>query len=170
MNLPKVALTTLGCKVNQFETESMEGLFKQRGYTIVPFEEKADFYVINTCSVTSLGDRKSRQIIRRAQRQNEQAVIAVCGCYAQVHPEEIKAMKGSGSSWGPRSAATSSSMWSRRRGKTAFWMKWAISWRRRTSRISRSMICRSGHAHSSRLRMAARISARTASSRMHADR
>ena len=78
--MPKVALTTLGCKVNQFETESMEGLFKQRGYEIVPFEEKADFYVINTCSVTSLGDRKSRQVIRRAQRQNDQAVIAVCGC------------------------------------------------------------------------------------------
>ncbi|SFT81041.1 threonylcarbamoyladenosine tRNA methylthiotransferase MtaB [Selenomonas sp. GACV-9] len=92
--MPKVALTTLGCKVNQFETETMEGLFKQKGYEIVPFEEKADFYVINTCSVTSLGDRKSRQIIRRAQRQNEQAIIAVCGCYSQVHPEEIKAIEG----------------------------------------------------------------------------
>lgn len=92
--MPKVALTTLGCKVNQFETESMEGLFKQRGYEIVPFEEKADFYVINTCSVTSLGDRKSRQVIRRARRQNPQAIIAVCGCYAQVHPEEIKAIEG----------------------------------------------------------------------------
>ena len=66
----KVALTTLGCKVNQFETETMEGLFKQRGYTVVPFEEKADVYVVNTCSVTSLGDRKSRQIIRRAHREN----------------------------------------------------------------------------------------------------
>lgn len=92
--MPKVALTTLGCKVNQFETETMEGLFKQKGYEIVPFEERADFYVINTCSVTSLGDRKSRQIIRRAKRQNEQAIIAVCGCYAQVHPEEIKAIEG----------------------------------------------------------------------------
>ena len=60
----------------------------------MPFEETADFYVINTCSVTSLGDRKSRQIIRRAQRQNEQAIIAVCGCYSQVHPEEIKAIEG----------------------------------------------------------------------------
>ena len=92
--MPKVALTTLGCKVNQFETETMEGLFKQKGYEIVPFAERADFYVINPCSVTSLGDRKSRQIIRRAQRQNEQAIIAVCGCYAQVHPEEIKAIEG----------------------------------------------------------------------------
>ena len=93
-NLPKVALTTLGCKVNQFETETMEGLFKRAGYTVVPFEERADVYVINTCSVTSLGDRKSRQIIRRAHRENERAVIAVCGCYAQVAPEEIKAIEG----------------------------------------------------------------------------
>ena len=54
----KVALTTLGCKVNQFETETMEGLFKQRGYEVVSFEARADVYVINTCSVTSLGDRK----------------------------------------------------------------------------------------------------------------
>lgn len=92
--MPKVALTTLGCKVNQFETETMEGLFKRAGYTVVPFEEWADVYVINTCSVTSLGDRKSRQIIRRAHRENERAVIAVCGCYAQVAPEEIKAIEG----------------------------------------------------------------------------
>lgn len=94
MILPKVALTTLGCKVNQFETETMTGLFKKSGYEIVPFEEKADFYVINTCSVTSLGDRKSRQIIRRALRTNDKAIIAVCGCYSQVHPEEIKAIEG----------------------------------------------------------------------------
>ncbi len=90
----KVALTTLGCKVNQFETETMAGLFKKRGYEVVPFEERSDVYVINTCSVTSLGDRKSRQIIRRAHRENPQAIIAVCGCYAQVAPNEIKAIEG----------------------------------------------------------------------------
>ena len=92
--MPTAALTTLGCKVNQFETETMEGLFRQRGYTIVPFDEAADVYVINTCSVTSLGERKSRQLIRRARRMNEAAVIAVTGCYAQVAPEEIRAMDG----------------------------------------------------------------------------
>ena len=92
--MPKAALTTLGCKVNQFETETMEGLFRQRGYTIVPFDEMADVYVINTCSVTSLGERKSRQLIRRARRLNERAVIAVTGCYAQVSPEEIRAIEG----------------------------------------------------------------------------
>lgn len=90
----KVAFMTLGCKVNQFETETMEGLFKQKGYSVVPFEEAADAYVVNTCSVTSLGDRKSRQMIRRAHRANPKAVIAVCGCYAQVSPEEIKAIEG----------------------------------------------------------------------------
>ena len=92
--MPKAALTTLGCKVNQFETETMEGLFRQRGYAIVPFDEAADVYVINTCSVTSLGEKKSRQLIRRALRLNERAVIAVTGCYAQVAPEEVCAIEG----------------------------------------------------------------------------
>lgn len=88
------ALTTLGCKVNQVETETMEGLFKARGYTIVPFDEAADVYVINTCSVTHLGEKKSRQLVRRAKRTNESAVIAVTGCYAQVAPEELRAIEG----------------------------------------------------------------------------
>ena len=89
-----VAFMTLGCKVNQFETETMEGLFRAHGYTVVPFETAADVYVINTCSVTHLSDRKSRQLIRRAQRMNPRACIAVCGCYAQVAPEEIRALSG----------------------------------------------------------------------------
>ncbi|MBB5335575.1 tRNA (N(6)-L-threonylcarbamoyladenosine(37)-C(2))-methylthiotransferase MtaB [Pectinatus brassicae] len=92
--MAKVALTTLGCKVNQFETETMAGLFRQRGYEIVDFAEKADVYIINTCSVTHLGERKSRQLIRRAGHLNEQAVIAVTGCYAQVAPEEIEKIEG----------------------------------------------------------------------------
>ena len=85
---------TLGCKVNQFETETMEGLFRARGYEVVPFEERAEVYVINTCSVTHLSDRKSRQLIRRAARTNPDACIAVTGCYAQVAPEEIRALAG----------------------------------------------------------------------------
>ena len=92
--MPKVALTTLGCKVNQFETEVMEGLFKQRNYEIVSFDEQADYYIINTCSVTSLGEKKSRQLIRRAQRISPQAIIAVTGCYSQLAPEEIKKIEG----------------------------------------------------------------------------
>ena len=85
---------TLGCKVNQFETETMEGLFRARGYEVVPFEERAEVYVINTCSVTHLSDRKSRQLIRRVARTNPSACIAVTGCYAQVAPEEIRALEG----------------------------------------------------------------------------
>lgn len=92
--LTTVALTTLGCKVNQVETEAMTGLFKAAGYKIVPFGETADIYVINTCSVTGLSDRKSRQIIRRAHKQNQNALIAVVGCYAGAHPEEVRQIPG----------------------------------------------------------------------------
>lgn len=92
--MPSVALTTLGCKVNQFETEVMEGLFKERHYQIVSFDEAADFYIINTCSVTHLGERKSRQLIRRAVRLNPQAIVAVTGCYAQVAPKEVEKIEG----------------------------------------------------------------------------
>lgn len=90
----RVAFTTLGCKVNQFETEVMEGLFKQQGYSVVGFDEIADVYVINTCSVTHLGERKSRQLIRRAGRLNPEATVAVTGCYAQVSPDEVAAIEG----------------------------------------------------------------------------
>ena len=92
--MPRVAFTTLGCKVNQFETAVIEGLFKQRGYEVAHFDQVADVYVINTCSVTHLGERKSRQLIRRAIRLNKQAIVVVAGCYAQVSPEEIAAIEG----------------------------------------------------------------------------
>ncbi|MGM9540036.1 tRNA (N(6)-L-threonylcarbamoyladenosine(37)-C(2))-methylthiotransferase MtaB [Anaerovibrio sp.] len=92
--MASAAFVTLGCKVNQFESEVMEGLFKEAGYEIVEHSRPADVYVINTCSVTSLGDKKSRQLIRRVQRQNPEAVIAVTGCYAQIAPEQIKAIEG----------------------------------------------------------------------------
>ena len=92
--MPSVALTTLGCKVNQFETETMAGLFQARGYEVVPFTEVADFYVINTCSVTAEGERKSRQLIRRAHKENPQSIVAVVGCYAQIAPQEIQNLAG----------------------------------------------------------------------------
>jgi threonylcarbamoyladenosine tRNA methylthiotransferase MtaB len=92
--MPQVAFTTLGCKVNQFETEVMEGLFKASGYEVVGFEQYADVYVINTCSVTSLGEKKSRQLIRRASRQNPAAIIAVAGCYSQISPEKVSQIPG----------------------------------------------------------------------------
>ncbi len=92
----RAAFATLGCKVNQYETESMEGLFKTHGYELVSFSEEADVYVINTCSVTQLGEKKSRQLIRRAHRMNPQAIVAVTGCYAQAEAETIRAMEGVG--------------------------------------------------------------------------
>ncbi|GMK41405.1 tRNA (N(6)-L-threonylcarbamoyladenosine(37)-C(2))-methylthiotransferase MtaB [Paenibacillus sp. CCS19] len=93
--MPSVAFYTLGCKVNFYDTEAMWQLFKNAGYEQVDFEEKtADVYIINTCTVTNTGDKKSRQIIRRAVRRNPDAVIAVTGCYAQTSPAEIMAIPG----------------------------------------------------------------------------
>lgn len=89
-----VAFTTLGCRVNQYDTDAMKGLFIKRGYEPVNFEDKADIYVINTCSVTAMGESKSRQLIRKAKRQNEKACIVVTGCYAQLDPETVGAIKG----------------------------------------------------------------------------
>ncbi|MDE7245030.1 MAG: MiaB/RimO family radical SAM methylthiotransferase, partial [Oscillospiraceae bacterium] len=86
----KAAIFTLGCKVNQYETQAMERELCARGYTLVPFEDAADVYIINTCTVTAISDKKSRQMIRRARKQNPNAVVAVCGCYAQTKPEEVK--------------------------------------------------------------------------------
>lgn len=92
--MKKAAFYTLGCKVNQYETEAMTELFSESGYEICDFSERADVYVINTCSVTNMGDRKSRQIIRRARKTNPDAVIAVTGCYAQTAPEEVLGIEG----------------------------------------------------------------------------
>ena len=86
----KVAICTLGCKVNQYETQALEQELLHRGHELVDFEETADAYVVNTCSVTAVSDKKSRQMLRQAQRRNPSAVIAACGCYAQTHPEDVK--------------------------------------------------------------------------------
>ena len=88
----KIAFYTLGCKVNQYETQALEQLFSQRGHTLVPFEDAADVYIINTCTVTAVSDKKSRQVIRRARKEAPDAVIAVCGCYPQTHPEDMEAL------------------------------------------------------------------------------
>ena len=89
-----VSFHTLGCKVNHYETEAIWQLFKEQGYERNEFEQHADVYVINTCTVTNTGDKKSRQVIRRAIRQNPDAVICVTGCYAQTSPAEIMAIPG----------------------------------------------------------------------------
>jgi len=89
-----VAFHTLGCKVNHYETEAIWQLFKAENYERVDYEAKSDVYVINTCTVTNTGDKKSRQVIRRAIRKNPDAVICVTGCYAQTSPAEILAIPG----------------------------------------------------------------------------
>ena len=86
------AIYTLGCKVNQYETQAMEQELVRRGHTLVPFDEKADVYIVNTCSVTAVSDKKSRQMLRRCRKLNPEAVVAACGCYVQTHPEEAASL------------------------------------------------------------------------------
>ena len=88
----RVAIYTLGCKVNQYETQAMEQELTRRGHTLVPFEDTADAYIINTCSVTAVSDKKSRQMIRRAKGRNPGAVVAACGCYVQTHTDEAESL------------------------------------------------------------------------------
>ena len=90
----KIAFYTLGCKVNQSDTASMEGIFRRAGYEVVDFGSPADVYLINTCVVTNTGQRKSRQIINRAVRHNPLSLIVVTGCYPQTAPEEVRAIAG----------------------------------------------------------------------------
>ncbi|UOF88917.1 tRNA (N(6)-L-threonylcarbamoyladenosine(37)-C(2))-methylthiotransferase MtaB [Fodinisporobacter ferrooxydans] len=89
-----VAFHTLGCKVNFYDTEAIWQLFKKDGYEQAPFDQRADVYVINTCTVTHVGDKKSRQMIRRAIRQNPEATVVVTGCYAQIAPDEVMGIPG----------------------------------------------------------------------------
>ena len=86
----KIAFYTLGCKANQFETQALERLFTEHGHEIVPFDDFADVYVVNTCTVTAMSDRKSRTAARRCKKINPEAKLILCGCYAQVKAEEAK--------------------------------------------------------------------------------
>ena len=86
----KVAFHTLGCKVNIYETEAMQRIMSEAGYELVNFNENADVYIINTCSVTNIADRKSRQILHRAKKENPDSVVVAAGCYVQSGAEKIK--------------------------------------------------------------------------------
>lgn len=86
----KVAFCSLGCKVNQYETNAMAQKFIEHGYEVVEFDEYADVYIVNTCTVTNVADRKSRQMLRRAKEINKDATLVACGCYAQVAKDELK--------------------------------------------------------------------------------
>ena len=88
----RVAFYTLGCKVNQYETQAMERLFAQRGHALVPFEGEADVYIVNSCTVTAVSDKKSRQTVRQARKRAPDAVIALCGCYPQTHPGDMEGL------------------------------------------------------------------------------
>lgn len=92
--MKKIASYALGCKVNQYESEAIAELFAEKGYEVVSVEDTADIYIINTCTVTNFGDKKSRQLIRKVKRQNENAVVAVVGCYAQTAPKELEEIMG----------------------------------------------------------------------------
>ena len=87
----KVAIYTLGCKVNQYESQAMERELQARGHTVAPFGQEADACIINTCSVTAVSDQKSRQIVHRVRREHPEAVVAVCGCWSQTHAAEARA-------------------------------------------------------------------------------
>ena len=88
----RFAFYTLGCKTNQYETQAMERLLTDLGHEIGHFDEKCDGYIINTCSVTAVADKKNRAVIRRCRRLNPDAVIGVCGCYSQHAPEDVRAL------------------------------------------------------------------------------
>ena len=89
----RTAIYTLGCKVNQYETQAMEAELTRRGHTLVPFDGEADTYIINTCTVTAVSDKKSRQMIRQARKRAPHAIVAVCGCYAQTDPQAVEELE-----------------------------------------------------------------------------
>lgn len=88
-----VALHNLGCKVNAYELEAIQQLLENRGYEIVPFAPGADVYIINTCTVTNIADRKSRQMLHKAKKMNPDAVVVACGCYVQAAGENSKRIR-----------------------------------------------------------------------------
>lgn len=91
ISIKKAALHNLGCKVNAYETEAMQQLLEENGYEIVPFSQKADVYVINTCAVTGMAEHKSRQMLHRAKKKNPQSIVVAVGCYVQTAAEKLKA-------------------------------------------------------------------------------
>ena len=93
--MKKVALHNLGCKVNAYETEAMQELLEKHGYEIVPFQEGADVYIINTCTVTNMADRKSRQMLHRARKMNPDSIVVACGCYVQARKDDMESILSS---------------------------------------------------------------------------
>ena len=88
--MKSVALHNLGCKVNAYEIDVMQQLLQEKGYKIVPFDEKADIYIVNTCTVTNIADRKSRQMLHKAKKMNPEAIVVATGCYVQADSEIVE--------------------------------------------------------------------------------
>ncbi len=88
----KFSFYTLGCKVNQYETQAMQQMLLSHGHTLGEFDEPCDGYIVNSCTVTAVSDKKTRNAIRRAQKLNPDAAVGVCGCYAQSAPDEVRAL------------------------------------------------------------------------------
>lgn len=125
----RVAVETLGCRVNIYDSEAMMELFKRDGFEVVEFGDKADVYVINTCTVTNRGDKKSRQHIHRAKRQNPDAVVAVVGCYSQVNKDEVASIEGVDIVLG-----------SRNKSEIVFYVNKAISERKQVVHVSENIM------------------------------
>ena len=109
--MPTAALITLGCKVNQYDTQAMQEVMLRNGYTVVGENDPADVCIINTCTVTNAADQKARQVIRRAIRKNPDTEVLVTGCYAESDRDAIEAIPGSRSSSGIAKRRTSRSIW-----------------------------------------------------------
>ena len=92
----KIAFYTLGCKTNQYETQAMERLLCEQGHEICSFEDDCDCYIVNTCSVTAVADKKNRAIIRRCRREHPQAILGVCGCYSQHAAQAVRELEADG--------------------------------------------------------------------------
>lgn len=121
----KVAFATLGCRVNVYESEAMTEKFIKEGYEVAAFDEFSDVYVINTCTVTNMGDKKSRQMISRARRKNPEAIVAVVGCYSQIASEEISQIPGVDVVLG-----------SRNKGEIVYWVNRAREERKQVVEVS----------------------------------
>lgn len=109
--MKKIAFHNLGCKVNSYEMDYVQQILREKGYNIVPFEEKADIYIINTCTVTNIADRKSRQMLHRARALNPQAVVVAMGCYVQTGQEEALRDEGIDLAVGNNRKKISSEFW-----------------------------------------------------------
>lgn len=158
----KVAFLTLGCKVNFYETEKMEADFEANHVTVVPFKEKADVYIVNTCTVTNIADRKSRQMLHRARRLNPESIVVATGCYAESGKAQLEDDDTIDVVFANRDKLDCSAGFRlcerhRRHGK---WKKMEMTMRGHGKMFMRAVRSRSARENTSKFRMAATSSVR----------